>query len=722
MDSLITTIVNFFSEGLADGVKEMLRAFASLITETLLAPFKFATPQDLTKWFAGLSTYMDTMIVIGIALVIIICGWAALMQIMSPRGTEDTSLSIAARTIIAGWLVLSSNTVIATVLKYGDALYQLIFTSEDMINFSDVIGGLLDQTPEEIADQITVAQSAFFSTIFIGSVFVIILVIILLWNFMKVWFQLFSRYANFCVQLYLCPCTLCTLTSTSTQFVFWSYVRTMVTQLALMILNAWFIRVFCVNIAGGFIAAATDASSSILLVFMMQIGYLKVVQNAEQMLQNWGLTSMSSGKMMGDIPEIMSNYRAAAQMMTGRIPGFGGGSNSGGKFGAGGLIGLKAKAGQFIGNVPGAIKAAPGRASAAVKNFGNGMKATANSVAKSVRGNNSAVKTAAQGIKAAGKGVASTAMSVAKGAGIGGIIAGPAGVVGGGIIGGAGHVFSAISAKGAKAVASEMRSATPSKSQVVGTATGMQTAMRTIAGLDKSGKTSYPHSKIPNCMDVKESQAIPFDSNKDMELQAKGVFGDNVVNAAKAGGMGKLTGGSYNPDTGKGSLTFEKEGTDGSVTRNVVSCYSLNGDKNYSVAEKLGKEEEGITSLAHSRSEDGKEFVCYHDHVPKAFEQQETEYKKDSREYVPNEKAQNQLNAAVAEANAAYAENPDNIWRFVERTSENSVQPTREVGNVGSAAYEVLKDWAKATGHKTDGSPKDLVDAYTDFLREHDYI
>ena len=139
MDSLITTIVNFFSEGLADGVKEMLRAFASLITETLLAPFKFATPQDLTKWFAGLSTYMDTMIVIGIALVIIICGWAALMQIMSPRGTEDTSLSIAARTIIAGWLVLSSNTVIATVLKYGDALYQLIFTSEDMINFSDVI-------------------------------------------------------------------------------------------------------------------------------------------------------------------------------------------------------------------------------------------------------------------------------------------------------------------------------------------------------------------------------------------------------------------------------------------------------------------------------------------------------------------------------------------------------------------------------------------------------
>ena len=89
---------------------------------------------------------------------------------------------------------------------------------------------------------------------------------------------------------------------------------------------------------------------------------------------------------------------------------------------------------------------------------------------------------------------------------------------------------------------------------------------------------------------------------------------------------------------------------------------------------------------------------------------------------MPNEKAQNQLNAAVAEANAAYAENPDTIGRFVERTSENSVQPTREVGNVGSAAYEVLKDWAKATGHKTDGSPKDLVDAYTDFLREHDYI
>ena len=41
------------------------------------------------------------------------------------------------------------------------------------------------------------------------------------------------------------------------------------------------------------------------------------------------------------------------------------------------------------------------------------MKATANSVAKRVRGNNSAVKTAAQGIKAAGKGVASTAMSAA---------------------------------------------------------------------------------------------------------------------------------------------------------------------------------------------------------------------------------------------------------------------------------------------------------------------
>ena len=758
LGDLLNSIMNLLGEGIVEGLLAVINGIANLITGSLLAPFTFATPDELTSHFVGLGVYMDSVKIIGCAIVIMITLWSVLQYMFFPDSSTDSAGMIVARLFLAIYLVLQSDLIIATILKYGNILYQQILGSGvDGEAFRDVF---LPLTEVELTD-LVFSGASFISSVVFGGAIVCVLAILILWNFIKVWFQLFERFANFAVQLYLCPVTLCTVASRVSQSVFSGWIRSIITHLALLCLDAWFIKVFILNLAGGFENSLTGNGNTLIMMCMLQIAYLKVVQNAEQMLQNWGLIAMSSGNMVHDISDMMSTYRSTVQLMTGRIPGFGNfnGGGAGGNLGRGGILGATAKAGEFMrnhgfkGNPVGAAARAAGGAAGAVasgvrgKGFQNGWeqgsaKAQAgiknmNQKAKEFGSRMSGTKAGAavnQGIKSAkstGEKAASwvrnsnsTAAKMSrgaiKGAGVGSTISAGGAVIG--AVAGAGKgAFSPDIKRGKSAVASDLRDTVPASGRVKGTKSGYQTAQETIGHIDKSGNNSYRRADMPQCMNTKESKAMPFDAQRDMETQARSLFGDGVVDAAKAQGMGKIIGGSYNADTGSGSIAFEKKGADGSATRDTISCFSMTGDINYREAHDLSTQDPGSEHFVNSTGADGNEYVCYRGHIPEAMRGQEEDYARDTRFYEVDESAQEQVNDAVAQANTAYANNPDNIGRFLDMENGSFVDsPSEELKYANSGAYEALSDWAAAHDIHTDDTPGGLARAYHDYMaQEH---
>lgn len=758
MGDLLNSIMNLLGEGIVEGLLAIINGIANLITGSLLAPFTFATPEELTSHFVGLGVYMDSVKIIGCAIVIMITLWSILQYMFFPDSSTDSAGMIVARFFLAIYLVLQSEVIIATVLKYGDILYQQILGSGvDGEAFRDVF---LPLTEVELTD-LVFSGASFISSVVFGGAIVCVLAILILWNFIKVWFQLFERFANFAVQIYLCPVTLCTVASRVSQTVFSGWFRSIITHLALLCLDAWFIKVFVLNLAGGFENSLTGNGNTLIMMCMLQIAYLKVVQNAERMLENWGLIAMSSGNMVHDINDMMSTYRSTVQLMTGRIPGFGsfnsGGAN--GNLGRGGILGATAKAGEFMrshgfkGNPVGAAARAAGgaagamasgvrgkgfrngweqgtaKAQAGVKNMNqkarefaarmSGTKAGA-AVNQGMRNVKSTGSKAASWVKNSNSTAAKMSRGAIKGAGIGSTIgAGSAAI--GAVVGAGKGAFSPDIKRGKSAVASDLRDTVPASGRVKGSKSGYQTAQETIGHIDKSGNSSYRRTDMPLCMNTKESRAMPFDAQRDMGTQARSLFGDGVVKAAQAQGMGKIIGGSYNADTGSGAISFEKKGADGSVTRDTISCFSMTGDINYRDAHDLAAQDPGSEHFVKSTGADGNEYVCYRGHIPEAMRGQEEDYARDTRFYEIDESAQERVNDAVAQANTAYANNPDNIGRFLDKENGYFVgSPSEELKYANSGAYEALSDWAAAHGIQTDESPGELARAYHTYMeKEH---
>ena len=163
-----------------------------------------------------------------------------------------------------------------------------------------------------------------------GTILILILMICLGWNYFKLLLGVVERYVLAGVLCYTSPLAFSLGGSKSTNNVFKSWCRMVGSQLMLLVLNVWFIRMFNSSV-GQFVAnggALTNGNGSIFLWMFCALALLKVGQKFESYLSAIGLSVSQTGSNMA--MEMLMASRVLAGAKGGKSAGsvFSGGASA----------------------------------------------------------------------------------------------------------------------------------------------------------------------------------------------------------------------------------------------------------------------------------------------------------------------------------------------------------------------------------------------------------
>lgn len=140
--------------------------------------------------------------------------------------------------------------------KYGFLTYEWL----DMVLVLGIVGTPYDWVVDTALPPIEFASFASVVTVLVGSLvsgsvslIVLILVLIVAWNYIKLLFEAAERYILVGVLIYTAPVAFATGASENTSNVFSAWCRMLGGQLFLLIMNAWCLRLFT-SMVGSFLA------------------------------------------------------------------------------------------------------------------------------------------------------------------------------------------------------------------------------------------------------------------------------------------------------------------------------------------------------------------------------------------------------------------------------------------------------------------------------------
>lgn len=152
----------------------------------------------------------------------------------------EDPVKLSIRSVIFILLAFFADNITALVLDIGGTPYQWIMTSSlpslDFASFESVLLVIIG----------VCANGAV-------TLIVLILIIILAWNYIKLLFEAAERYVLLGVLVYTAPVAIAMGASQSTSNIFKSWCRMLGGQVFLLIMNAWCLRLF-ISMVGSFIA------------------------------------------------------------------------------------------------------------------------------------------------------------------------------------------------------------------------------------------------------------------------------------------------------------------------------------------------------------------------------------------------------------------------------------------------------------------------------------
>ena len=193
------------------------------------------------RYFPAAETMYDILVALAIGLILLIWVWNLFKNYWLVMGTEaEDPIRLTIRAVVFIVLALFADQIVDTALQIGGTPYNWIMTSAlpslDFASFNSVMLTIIG-----------VCASGAVTLI------VLILVIILAWNYIKLLFEAAERYVLLGVLVYTAPVAFAMGASQSTINIFKSWCRMFAGQLFLLLMNAWCLRLF-VSIVGTFIA------------------------------------------------------------------------------------------------------------------------------------------------------------------------------------------------------------------------------------------------------------------------------------------------------------------------------------------------------------------------------------------------------------------------------------------------------------------------------------
>lgn len=193
------------------------------------------------RYFPAAGTMYDIFVALGMGLVLLNWVWQLFKNYFLRAGVEaEDPVKLSLKSVIFLFLIYFSGHIVDIVLQIGGTPYQWILDSElpplDFASFNSALMTILG-----------VCAS--------GSVALIalILVLMLAWNYLKLLFEAAERYVLLGVLVFTAPVAFAMGSSESTSNIFKSWCRMLGSQVFLLLMNAWCLRIFT-SMVGAFLS------------------------------------------------------------------------------------------------------------------------------------------------------------------------------------------------------------------------------------------------------------------------------------------------------------------------------------------------------------------------------------------------------------------------------------------------------------------------------------
>ena len=227
-------------DGIVEWIAEQIMCGLDLINTSVLGALGCDMSVFL-RYFPAAETMYDIFVALGIGMVLLIWVWNLFRNYWVGIGGEaEDPIKLSLRALVFILLAYFADDITGLVLEIGGTPYHWIMTSElpslDFASFSSVLLVIIG----------VCANGAV-------TLIVLILVIILAWNYIKLLFEAAERYVLLGVLVYTAPIAFAMGASQSTSNIFKSWCRMFGGQVFLLVMNAWCLRLF-ISMAGSFIA------------------------------------------------------------------------------------------------------------------------------------------------------------------------------------------------------------------------------------------------------------------------------------------------------------------------------------------------------------------------------------------------------------------------------------------------------------------------------------
>lgn len=227
-------------DGIVEWIAEQVMYGLDLINTSVLG----ALGCDMTvflRYFPAAETMYDIFVALAIGLILLIWIWNLFRNYWLGAGIEaEDPVKLSIRSVMFILLAFFAEDIVSLVLEIGGTPYQWIMSSAlptlDFASFQSVLLVIIG----------VCANGAV-------ALIVLILVVILAWNYIKLLFEAAERYVLLGVLVYTAPVAIAMGASQSTSNIFKSWCRMLGGQVFLLVMNAWCLRLF-ISMVGAFIA------------------------------------------------------------------------------------------------------------------------------------------------------------------------------------------------------------------------------------------------------------------------------------------------------------------------------------------------------------------------------------------------------------------------------------------------------------------------------------
>jgi len=227
-------------DGIVEWIAEQVMYGLDLINTSVLGTLGCDMSVFL-RYFPAAETMYEVFVALAIGLILLLWVWNLFKNFGLGTGSEaEDPIKLSFRSILFIILAYYSNQIVDLALDIGGTPYDWILTSAlpelSFANFNSVLLTIIG-----------VCANGGVALI------VLILLLILAWNYIKLLFEAAERYVLLGVMVFTAPVVFAMGASQATSNIFKSWCRMFAGQIFLLLMNAWCLRLF-VSMVGTFIA------------------------------------------------------------------------------------------------------------------------------------------------------------------------------------------------------------------------------------------------------------------------------------------------------------------------------------------------------------------------------------------------------------------------------------------------------------------------------------